>query len=71
MLREELREKMRTERLMGYFKSTRGWGEGTGGWLGEGVLAGWGVAALQLRILDFGVLKPGYLKLFQIAGRHK
>ena len=27
VLRKEMREKMRTERLMGYFKETRGWGE--------------------------------------------
>ena len=26
VLRKELREKMRTERLMGYFRDTRGWG---------------------------------------------
>ena len=34
---------MRLERLMGYFKETRGCGEGAGRWFGEGVLAGWRV----------------------------
>ena len=32
---------MRTKRLMGYFKETRGWGEEADRWLGEGVLANW------------------------------
>ena len=41
ILRKELREKMRTKRLMGYFKETRGWDEEADRWLGEGVLAGW------------------------------
>ena len=41
ILRKELRERMRTERLMGYFKETRKWGEEADRWLGEGVFAGW------------------------------
>ena len=32
---------MKTERLMRYFKETRGWGKEADRWLGEGVLAGW------------------------------
>ena len=41
VLRKELREKMRTERLLAYFKDTRGWGGETDRWLGEEVPAGW------------------------------
>ena len=41
ILRKELRDRMKTERLMRYFKETRGWGEEADRWLGEGVLAGW------------------------------
>ena len=44
VLRKELREKMRTERLMDYFKVTRGWGVEADRWLGEEVLAGWRMA---------------------------
>ena len=40
----ELREKMRTGRLMRYFKETRGWEEDTDRWLGEEVLTGWRMA---------------------------
>ena len=35
VLRKELREKVRTERLMGYFRDTRGWGDEADIWLGE------------------------------------
>ena len=38
MLRKELKEKMRTEKLMRYFKDTRGWGEEADRWLkGSGI----------------------------------
>ena len=52
VLRKELREKMRTERLMGYFKETKGWGGEADRWLGEEVLAGWRMAgkAMHQRI---------------------
>ena len=52
VLRKELREKMRTKRLMGYFKETRGWGEGADRWLGEEVFAGWRMAgkAMHMRM---------------------
>ena len=36
---KELREKMGTERLVGYFRDTRGWGDEADRWLGEEVLA--------------------------------
>ena len=39
--RKELRDKMRTERLMGYLRDTRGRGEEVDRWLGEEVVAGW------------------------------
>ena len=45
ILRKELREKTRTERLMGYSKEARGWGEEADRWLGEGVLVGWGMTS--------------------------
>ena len=41
VLRKEPRGKMKTERLMRYFKETRGWGEEADRWFGEGTLAGW------------------------------
>ena len=41
VLRKELRDKTRTERLMKYFKDTRGWGMEAERWLGEEVVAGW------------------------------
>ena len=41
VLRKELRDKMRTERLMGYFRDTRWWGDGADRWLGEEVVTGW------------------------------
>ena len=41
VLRKELRDKTRTERLMKYFRDTRGWGEEAERWLGEEVVAGW------------------------------
>ena len=41
IFRKELRDRMKTERLMRHFKETRGWGEEADRWLGEGVLAGW------------------------------
>ena len=40
ILRKELRDRMKTARLMRYFKETRGRGEEADRWLGEGVLAG-------------------------------
>ena len=40
VLRKELREKTRTERLMCYFRDTRGWGDEADRWLDEEVLAG-------------------------------
>ena len=48
VLRRELRDKMRTERLMGYFRDTRGWGEEAERWLGEEVVAGWRMAGKAL-----------------------
>ena len=48
VLRKELRDKMRTERLMGYFRHTRGWGEEVDRWLGEEVVAGWRMAGRAL-----------------------
>jgi hypothetical protein len=40
VLRKESRDKLRADRLMEYFKSTRGWGEESERWLGEEVVAG-------------------------------
>ena len=48
VLRKELRDKLRAERLMAYFRSTRGWGEETDRWLGEEVVAGWRMAGRAL-----------------------
>ena len=39
VLRKELRDKTRTERLLKYFSDTRGWGEEAERWLGEEVVA--------------------------------
>ena len=44
VLRKELREKMRTKRLMSYFRDTRGWDDEAERWLGEEVLADWRMA---------------------------
>ena len=41
VLRKEIRERMRTERLLQYFTATRGWGSTANRWLGEEALAGW------------------------------
>ena len=51
-LRKTLRERMRVERLLLYFKETRGWGAEADSWLGEGALAGWKMtgAALHQRV---------------------
>ena len=48
VLRKELRDKMRTERLMRYFRDTRGWGDEVDRWLGEEVVAGWRMAGKAL-----------------------
>jgi hypothetical protein len=48
VLRKELRDKLRAERLMEYFRSTRGWGEEAERWLGEEVVAGWRMAGRAL-----------------------
>ena len=48
VLRKELRDKTRTERLMKYFKDTRGWGVEAERWLGEEVVAGWRMASKAL-----------------------
>ena len=40
VLRKELRDKLWTERLMGYFTNTRGWGDEAARWLDEEVVAG-------------------------------
>ena len=48
VLRKELREKTRTERLVCYFRDTRGWGDEADRWLGEEVLAGWRMAGKAL-----------------------
>ena len=39
VLRKELRNKLRSERLMGYFRDTRGWDVEADRWLGEEVVA--------------------------------
>ena len=36
-----MRDRMKIERLMRYFRETRRWSEEADRWLGEGVLAGW------------------------------
>ena len=36
-----MRDRMKTKRLMRYFKETRGWDEEHDRWLGDEVLAGW------------------------------
>ena len=38
-------DKTRTERLMGHFRDTRGWGDEADRWLDEEVVAGWRMAA--------------------------
>ena len=48
VLRKELRDKTRTERLMRYFRETRGWGVEAERWLGEEVVAGWKMASKAL-----------------------
>ena len=48
VLRKELRDKTRTERLMKYFRDTRGRGEEAERWLGEEVVAGWRMAGKAL-----------------------
>ena len=48
VLRKELRDKTRTERLMKYFRDTRGWGVEAERWLGEEVVAGWRMAGKAL-----------------------
>ena len=48
VLRKELRDKLRAERLMAYFRSTRGWGVEADRWLGEEVVAGWRMAGRAL-----------------------
>ena len=52
VLRKELREKMRTERLMGYFRDTKGWGvRQTDGWV-RGCWQAGGWQAKQDDVLD-------------------
>ena len=48
VLRKELRDKLRAERRMEYFRSTRGGGEEAERWLGEEVVAGWRMAGRTL-----------------------
>ena len=48
MLRKELRDKSRAERLVKYFRETRGWGEEADRWLGQEVVAGWRMAGKAL-----------------------
>ena len=48
VLSKEPRLRLRTERLMGYFKDTRGWGDEAERWLGEEVVAGWKMAGKAL-----------------------
>ena len=63
--RKGLRGETRTKRLMGYFRDTRGRGDEADRWLGEEVLAGWGMAgkALQLhqRVSAVRVMFPMWL----------
>ena len=40
VLGKGLRERMRTKRLMGHFRDTRGWVDEAERWLGEEVVAG-------------------------------
>ena len=39
---------MRTKRLIGYFRVTRGWGDEAERWMGEEVVAGWNMAGKTL-----------------------
>ena len=48
VLRKELRDKTRTERLMKHFRDTREWGAEAERWLGEEVVAGWKMASNAL-----------------------
>jgi hypothetical protein len=48
VLRKEMRDKLRVERLLDYFRSTRGWGAEAERWLGEEVVAGWRMAGRAL-----------------------
>ena len=48
IIRKELRDVMKTERLMRYFKETRGWGEEADRWLDEGMLTGWRMTSMAM-----------------------
>ena len=49
IVRKELRDKPRTERLMQFFRETRGWRGEAERWLGEEVVAGWRLASLAVQ----------------------
>ena len=70
-LRKELRDKLRAERLMAYFRSTRGWGEEADRWLGEEVVAGWRMAgrALHQRVSAVRMLFSMWLTEDALARR--
>ena len=48
VFRKELMEKTRAERLMGYFRDTRGWDDEAERWLSEEMVAGWKMASKAL-----------------------
>ena len=75
ILRQELRDRMKTERLMRYFKETRRWDEEADGWLDEGVLAGWRMTSKALhqiiaaaRMMFSTCLPLRSSKLLQLGG---